>query len=113
MIGKEMIKEEFIALPIVKKILKKRSEEEMIYEQKIALEHADKFSRLKQTDVEQLFKELKELGLRVNDDVLVKVIDILPVDETDVKAILLKSGTQLKKEQSQKILDVVAKYKAA
>lgn len=113
MIGKEMVSEQFIPLTTVKKILKKRSEEEMIYEQKIALEHADKFARLKQSDAEQLEKELKELGLRVSDDVIVKIVDILPVDETDIKAIMLKSGTQLKKDQVQKILDIVAKYKAA
>ncbi len=113
MIGKELVAEQFVPLPTVKKILKKRAEEEMIYEQKIALEHADKFTRLKITDAEQLMKELKELGLRVGDDVIVKIADILPADETDIKAIMLKSGTQLKKEQAQKILDIVAKYRTA
>jgi DNA-directed RNA polymerase subunit F len=112
MIGKELISEEIVPIPLVKKILKKRDSEEMIYEQKIALEHAEKFSRLKLSDAEQLVKELKELGFRVRDDAIVKIADILPTDEVDIKAIMLQSGTQLKKEQSQKILDIVAKYKA-
>ena len=112
MIGKEIISEEVVPIPLVKKILKKRDVEEMIYEQKIALEHAQKFSRLKLSDAEQLIKELKELGFRVRDDTIVKIADVLPADETELKAVMLQSGTQLKKDQAQKILDIVAKYTA-
>lgn len=112
MIGKETLSEQVVPISIVRKILKKRKSEDMIYEQKIALEHAEKFTKLKTTDAEQLIGELKELGFRVRDDTIVKISDVLPADETELKAIMLRSGTQLKKEQAQKILDTVAKYKA-
>jgi DNA-directed RNA polymerase subunit F len=111
MIGREMVSEEIVSIPLVKKMLKKRVSEDMLYEQKIALEHAEKFSRLKTSDAEQLIKEVKELGLRVRDDTIVKIADILPADEVDLKAIMVRSGTQLKKDQAQKVLDIVAKYK--
>lgn len=111
MIGKEMLEEKPVPMVLVKKILRKRAKDEMIYEQKIALEHAEKFTKLKEKDGDQLFNELKELGLRVRDDAIVKLMDILPEDETAVKAVMLSSGTQLKKEQMQKILDVIAKYR--
>ena len=112
MIGKEILSEQAVPIAVVKKMLKKKNADEMIYEQKIALEHAEKFSRLKLPDSEQLIKELKELGLRVRDDAIVKIADILPTNETELKAVMLRSGTQLKKDQAQKILDTVAKYKA-
>ncbi len=112
MIGKEVLGEKFVPLPLVKKILKKIPADDMTYEQKIALEHAEKFSKLSAKEAETMIGELKELGLRVRDDVITKIVDILPGDEAGVKAVLLQSGTQLKKDQLQKILDIVSKHKA-
>lgn len=114
MIGKEVIESAPVTLATVKTILKKRSKDEgeMVYEQKIALEHAEKFGRIKQQDSDKLMGEIKELGIRLTDDTIVKLIDVLPEDETAVKAVLMQSGTQLKKEQAQKILDLIAKYKS-
>lgn len=112
MIGKELVGEKPVPIAVVKKILEERVGGEMIYEQKIALEHSQKFAKLKPKDAEKIVEEIKELGLRLRDDVIVKIADIMPEDEVAVKAVAMQSGTQLKKEQIQKILDITSKYKA-
>ena len=112
MIGKELVGEKPVSIAVVRKILEDRAGSEMIYEQKVALEHSQKFTKLTPKDAEKMVGELKELGLRLRDDVMIKISDIMPEDETAVKAVVMQSGTQLKKDQIQKILDLVTKYKA-
>jgi DNA-directed RNA polymerase subunit F len=94
-----------VPLAEVKNILKKISKDrkEMIYEQKVALEHATKFGKLSIKKTEDMIKELME-----NKDITelnaIKIVDILPRTEDDIKTITI-SGNDIKK-----ILDVVAKY---
>jgi len=100
-----------VPLAEVKNILKKISKdrEEMIYEQKVALEHATKFGKLSIKKTEDMIKELME-----NKDITelnaIKIADILPRTEDDIKTIFAKERITISGNDIKKILDIVVKY---
>ncbi len=100
-----------VPLAEVKNILKKISKDrkEMIYEQKVALEHATKFGKLSIKKTEDMIKELME-----NKDITelnaIKIADILPRTEDDIKTIFAKERITISGNDIKKILDIVAKY---
>ncbi|MCD6576107.1 MAG: DNA-directed RNA polymerase subunit F [Nanoarchaeota archaeon] len=109
MVEYEEIKETFVPISKVKEILEEVKEK--TYEQKLAYEHAKKFSKLDAKKATALIKELSNLEMRkLKDDQIVKIADILPKDIDDLKVILAKSKIQFKEEELQKILEIVKKY---
>jgi len=100
-----------VSLAEVKNILKKVSKEreEMLYEQKIALEHANKFAKLSVKKTEEIIKELKTLDF-LQEIHVYKIADILPKTEDDVKTIFAKERMSLGQNEIKKILDIVAKH---
>lgn len=101
-----------VSLAEVKNILKKASKEreELLYEQKIALEHAQKFSKLTLKKTEDLIKELSQLDF-LKEINAYKIADILPANEDDVKAILAKERITAGDNEIKNILSIVEKYK--
>lgn len=112
-----VITERVVALAEVKKILKEKSKEykekevELYYEQKRALEHAEKSAKLKEKEVEKLVSELKETGLELTEEQKVKIADLLPETVDDVRAIFAKDRFKYNEEEIKKILDVVAHFR--
>jgi DNA-directed RNA polymerase subunit F len=100
-----------IPLSEVKNILKKMSKErkELLYEQRIALEHAQKFSKLNVKKTNDMIKELNNLDF-LEEIHAVKIADILPTTQDDVKAIFAKERLSLGENEIKKILDIVVKY---
>lgn len=99
-----------ISLPEVKEILERENEKRpLAYEQRLALEHAQQFAKLKVEDARKLTKELKKLE-RVNDVNAYKIADILPIHIDDLTAIFAKERFNLEKEEIEQILNIVAKY---
>ena len=101
----------FIPLSEVKNILKKVSKErkELLYEQRIALEHAQKFTKLPVKKTNDMIKELKSLDF-LEEIHAVKIADILPTTKDDIKAIFAKERISLGENEIKKILDIVVKY---
>jgi DNA-directed RNA polymerase subunit F len=94
----------------VKEILLERQEEqELTAEQKLALEHCQKFSRLDAKKAKKLLKELGELGF-VTEPNAVKIVDVMPSHPDDVRVIFAKERASLEKKDIEKILSVVEKY---
>ncbi len=85
-----------VSLAEVKNILKKVSKErkELLYEQRIALEHAQKFVKLPLKKTNDMVKELKDLEF-LEERHAYKIADLLPTKEDDVKAIFDKERTTL------------------
>lgn len=105
----EILEEQFIPIAKVKELLK--DSEEKTYEQKLAFEHAKKFSKIKIEKARELFKELKGLDLRrLKDKEIVKIIDILPKNIDELKSLFAGSSIPLKKEEVEKIFEIVKKY---
>jgi DNA-directed RNA polymerase subunit F len=100
-----------ISLAEVKNILKKMSKDrkELLYEQRIALEHAQKFVKMPMKKTVDLIKELKSLEF-LNEIHAIKIADLLPTSKDDVKAIFAKERITLGENDIKKILDIVAKY---
>jgi len=100
-----------IPLSEVKQMLKKVSKDrkEMIYEQRIALEHAQKFAKLSVKKTNDLIKGLSELD-SVEHNHAIKIADLLPQTEDDVKTIFAKERITLKENETKRILEIVKKH---
>jgi len=110
-----MTEEENVAKPVslteVKNILKKveKEREELIYEQKIALEHAHKFAKLPSKKTSDMIKELTKLEF-LQEIHAYKIADILPTTEDDIKTIFAKERITLGENEVKKILEIVKKH---
>ncbi len=94
----------------VKEILLERQEQgELTGEQKLALEHSQKFARIDGKKGRKLVKELMELGF-VSELNAVKIADIMPDHADDIRALFAKERANLDKKDLEKILSVVGKY---
>ncbi len=100
-----------VSISEVKNILKKveKEREELLYEQKIALEHAHKFAKLPVKKIEDLIKELSKLDF-LEEIHTYKIVDLLPLTEEDVKTIFAKERITFGEGEIKKILDLVRKY---
>src|SRR5512136_3095968 len=100
-----------VSLAEVKNILKKISKErkELLYEQKIALEHAEKFAKLSAKQTKDLITELMKLD-HVEENHAYKIADILPNTEDDVKAIFAKERNTTNHNEITKILEIKKKH---
>lgn len=104
-------KEEFVSLAEVKKILTtvEKEREELQYEQRIALEHANKFARLSMTKTKQLIKDLEKIDV-IAPHHAYKIADILPQTADDVKTIFAKERISLKDDVIKKIIEIIQQY---
>lgn len=104
-------KEEYVSLAEVKKILLtvEKEREELQYEQRIALEHANKFTRLSMTKTKQLIKDLSNIDV-IEPHHAYKIADILPQTADDVKTIFAKERISLKDDVIKKIIETIQQY---
>lgn len=100
-----------VTISEVKNILKKveKDRKELLYEQKIAYEHANKFARLSVKDIKDVINELKKLEF-LKEIQVYKIADILPLNEEDIKAIFAKERINLSDKEIKQILDIIKKY---
>lgn len=83
--------------------------EELTYEQKLALEHSLRFSRLTVDETDKLVADLSKLDY-LSPPYVYKVADLCPTDAEDVKSIFSKSRVTIGDAEIQEILDTVLKY---
>ncbi len=100
-----------ISLAEVKNILKKveKNRKDLLYEQRIALEHAQKFAKLPANKTKELIDELMDIE-PIRQVHAYKIADILPTTEDDVKTIFAKERVSLKEEEMKKIVKTVQKF---
>jgi len=100
-----------VSLSEVKNILKKveKDREELNYEQRIALEHANMFVKLPVKKTEEMIKELLKIEF-IQEIHAHKIADILPKNEDDVKTIFAKERITLDENKIKNILEIVRKY---
>ena len=100
-------------LPIseVKNILKKIEKErkELTYEQRIALEHANKFAKLPSQKTKDLIKDLNKLDF-IEETHVYKLVDLIPKTNEDIKTIFAKERINLNDEKINKILTIINNY---
>ena len=101
-----------VSISEVKSILKKieKDREELLYEQKIALEHAHKFAKLNLKTTKDMINELLKHEF-LKEIHAYKIADLLPETVDDVKTIFAKERINLNEREIKEILDIVKKYK--
>ncbi len=110
MIGKDNAESKPVTIAETLDILEGRKKGgELGYEQQLAYEHAKKFASMSGEKAKKLGEELSEMGL--SSKTVVKLVDILPVTEPQLKGVLLIEKKPVEDETLKKILEVLKKYK--
>lgn len=105
----ELVEEQAVTVSEVKKMLTGKKEKSV--EEKAALSHAKSFSKLTPKQTGDMIKELKTLDMRkLKDEILYKIVDLMPEDIDDLKIILSMSKIAFKDEEINSIMDIVKKF---
>lgn len=109
----EVISKEPVSVSEVESLMEKKvSETELTYREEKISEYMKKFSQLSQENFEKAKEEILSLEIpRLEEEHIIKIIDIMPKNGTELRAIVSHSGTVLVDESVNKILDVLNKYK--
>jgi DNA-directed RNA polymerase subunit F len=109
MIGKKVISTKNIPLCEVKEILSERQKQgDLTYEQQQALDYSKKFSKLTPSKAEKLAEELRQIeGL--DEDFIIKALDILPTDLDTARLIAYKSGA-INEDKLKQVVELASKY---
>ncbi len=104
----EVIESEYIPLASVKKILKKNKKTDLTYEQKMALENANEFARINESNAKKIINKLKELDMRkLKDEFIIKIADMMPNNKEELLLILNTSKITFKDDEIKQILDII------
>ena len=105
-----MATDRFVSLSEVEQLLAKEGKErELSTEQKVALDHAQKFSRTGSDAAKRLQKELAGLGF-ISEQNVVKIMDLLPQTPEDVRLVFSKERQTPEKKQIEQIIEIVQKF---
>jgi len=111
MIVKNVLKEELLTLSEVRDILegirtKRADEEELGYELRRAIRHAELFSKGTAQESRQMVEELCKLE-KMNPEIAIKIADIRPQTKDELRAIYAKERFTLSEEELNSILEIV------
>lgn len=89
----------------------KAKTEELTYREEKTLEYLKKINKISRENLEKAKKELIELEIpRLESNHIIKILDIMPKNGTELRAIVSNSGVVLVDESAKKILGVLSKY---
>ena len=105
------VKESYpVTMAEAKEVMSKyNKQKELGYEQNIALEHLNKFTKLKSADAKKFMEELNSI-LRMSPETAVQIANIMPNTADELRVIFARESFSLKEEEVTKILDLVKKY---
>ena len=97
-----------VPLSEVRKMLEgEEKAREMSYEQRLALEHARHFSNTEPGVDGKLVKKLMNIE-RINEPLAVKIVEVYPKNENEVRAIFSKERFNLEPEEIQEIIKILS-----
>ena len=110
MIVKNILKEELLTLAEVRTILdeirtRRASEEELGYELRRAIRHAELFAKGTAEESRLMVGELNKLE-KMNPEIAIKIADIRPKTRDELRAIYAKERYNLSEEELDAILDI-------
>ena|SRR3989344_3853809 len=89
----------------------KKRDTELGFRSQKTEEYLNTFCQLSETKASEMLDELRKLEIpRAQEDLLVKVVDILPQTIDELKVVLQGYTVAVSKEHMQKIMDIVKKY---
>jgi len=111
MIVKSILKEELLTLAEVQEILenikvKRAGEEELGYELRRAIRHADLFAKGTAEESRRMVEELIKME-KMTLEIAIKIADIRPKTKDELRAIYAKERFTLSEEELDGILDIV------
>ncbi len=107
----EILGEEDVSVAEVKDIMEARKKErDVVYEQKICLDYLEKICRLTPAKAKQLAEELGKISI-LKPRYIALIINMLPDTEDEVEMLFSKERTNLKKEETKQIVEIVSKYR--
>jgi DNA-directed RNA polymerase subunit F len=99
-----------VSMAEAKDILSSREKrKELSYEQKLALEHLNKFTKLKAENAKKLLEELSGV-LRMSQETMVQILNFLPKNPDELRMIFSREKFSLKEDEINKILEIIKKY---
>ena len=90
-------------------LLKKEKEGELGYEQKNALEHLRKFSKLSQKGISEMMDALRKME-RLKEKHVVSIANMLPENLDELRLVFANETIALSDEEKKKILAIVKKH---
>jgi len=103
--------EEDTSMHEAKEIMKKRKdEEELVYDQKICLEYLEKVSKLTPVKLKAIIDELGKVSI-LKPRYIALIVNLMPDTPEEVEMIFAKERTNLKKDEIDKIVEIVTKLK--
>ncbi len=93
---------------VKKSLAEKGKDKELGYEQKITLDYLNKFSKISQTKLNKLETDLKTIE-KLTDRHISAIINLLPKDLDDLRAIFSNERVDLTPGDKEKILEIVNK----
>jgi DNA-directed RNA polymerase subunit F len=111
MIVKSVLQEDLLTLAEVKELLdqirlKRADEEELGYELRRAIRHADLFAKGTAEESQAMVAELIKLE-KMNKQIAVKIADVRPTSKDELRAIYAKERFTLSEEELNSILEIV------
>ena len=106
----KILEEKIVTDSEAKDILANRSKDkEMKFEQQNAFDTLNKFVSLDEKSAKELSSELFKIS-KLRDRNIAAIINFLPQDKDDLRAILSKDFTNLTEDESNLVLDTVKKF---
>jgi len=94
----------------VKKVLeKKEKEKELSYEQKNALDHLRKFSKVSEKAAGEMAEELGKID-RLKEKHIISIINHMPQEPEDLRVLFANEVVNVSEEDRKKIISIVKKY---
>ncbi|MCS7097438.1 MAG: RNA polymerase Rpb4 family protein [Candidatus Methanomethyliaceae archaeon] len=107
---KEIVREEVLSLPQVKKLLEKRfSEGEPNYLQKITYDYVTKFSKLPSEKAEELLNKLKAEG--ISPESAAQIVNIMPSVIDELRVLVSTEKKLFLPSELEKILSIINSFR--
>ena len=102
----EVVEEETVYPVEALEMLEEREKEELVHEQKIALENLSRHCKVRDVEtLEELHEEFSEID-SLKDKHIFKILEIVPEHESTVRAIFQKERIKLEDEEIEEILEI-------
>lgn len=107
---REVVKEEVLTLPQVKKLLEQRGKEgELSYLQRLTYDYAVKLSKLSPEKAEELLNRLKAEGL--SPEISAQIVNIMPKTVDELRTIFASETRPYLPSELEKILTIVNSFR--
>ncbi len=104
----KIIKKTPLTLAEIKELIENKTESKKV---EMMREYINKFLKLNPDEAKKFREELKQLNIpKLDDEYIVKIVDIIPIDAEDIRKIFVGSHISLNQDEIQKILDIAKKY---